>query len=76
MFRGARPFIVGVMAAAIIPVVAPPASALTREQIRACESKDEVAPDQRIAGCMAVIEFKSTTKPKKTDAFINRGKAH
>ena len=42
-------------AAALALLVAQPAHAVTREQLKQCEGKDDVSPDQRITSCTAVI---------------------
>ena len=49
--------------------------ALTREQQKWCEGKDDASPDLRITSCSAVIE-QTKVKKQKGDAFTSRGKAY
>ena len=51
------------------------AFALTREQQKWCDGKDDASPDLRITSCTAVIE-QTKRKKQKADALTNRGKAY
>src|SRR6266852_2415509 len=75
MKRGARRICICVTAAAMTLLAAQNSFALTREQEKGCESKEETSPDLRIANCTAVIE-QTKVKKQKTDALTNRGKAY
>ena len=48
--------IIGVAATALLLLAAPHAFAVTHEQTKACESKEDASPDLRIASCTAVID--------------------
>ena len=74
MVVGMRHLLVLLAAAAIAPLGAAPSFAATRDQIRLCETRDDVTADQRIAACGSVIET-SKIKKQKSTAYANRGKA-
>src|ERR1700692_4552016 len=75
MNRGARNFCICVMVAAAKLLAAQDSFALTREQEKLCDGKEDASPDLRIAKCTAVIE-QTKVKKQKTDALVNRGKAY
>ena len=63
------------MAAAMLLPAAPHAYAITSEQQKWCDGKDDASPDLRISSCSAVIE-QTKVKKQKGDAYTNRGKAY
>ncbi len=75
MNRGAQRIVIGVTAATIALLVLPRAYALTREQVRLCESKADVPRETRIASCSAVID-KTKVKRQKAAALTARGMAY
>ena len=76
MFGGERRFIIGMAAATSLLLAALPSHAVTRDQLKWCEAKEDASPDLRITSCTAVIEQKNVKKQQKADAFANRGKAY
>src|SRR5665213_960065 len=68
-------YCVCVMAAVMLLLAAPQAFAISAEQQKYCEGKDDASPDLRITSCTTVIE-QTKAKKQKTEAFISRGKAY
>ena len=64
------------IAAAAAATLAAPSFALTRDQVRTCESKDDIAAEQRIESCTAIIDFAKSKPQQKAIAYTNRGKAY
>jgi tetratricopeptide (TPR) repeat protein len=76
MIRDLRLFTIVVAASALAALVPAPAAAVTPDQLRTCDSKEEIGNDQRIASCTAIINDAATSMPQKANAFANRGKAY
>ena len=71
-----RPLIIALAAAAVSAMAASSCFAVPREQLKTCESKDDISADRRIAACSAVIDTAGVNKQQTSEAYTSRGKAY
>src|SRR5476649_752076 len=72
----ARAFAGAVALAVILCASGFPARAQSKQQFNACIGEHDPAPDQKIAGCTAVIQAGKLKGKSLAFAFINRGVAY
>src|SRR5579884_2451199 len=66
-----------ILAAGALPILlSAPSLAVTPDQIKTCDSKDEIASDHRIAVCTAILNDAAAAMQQRANAFANRGKAY